>query len=601
MRHSRPRSRAQPPRSGSSRRPTGSAMSRPRRPTRATSTSRGSSGGMARVVNSRIRLLLLCILLAFGALLARASWIATVRASSLSALAQTQTKAPVVLPAGRGTIFDSMGTPLALGEQATTIYADPAEVVRPQAEALQVAGVLGLKPMAVYRALKARGTHFVYIQRKAPPEKATLLAKRKLPGLHFYAEERRMYPQHSVAAQVLGYAGLDNTGLAGLELQLNESLTGTNGSQTLVRDPFGRAISIENVQPPRHGKAVFLTLDSKIQSNAEQVLRETVRKWGAKDATAIVLDPRNGNVLAMAQAPNYDANAFSQAYAHKLTANRAVSDVYEPGSVFKVVTIAGALSEGLVTPRTSFVLPPTIQAADRIIHDAEPRGTETMTVAQILQRSSNVGVDTIAMRLLGEARLKKWMAQFGFGKKTGIDFPGESAGLLPSYWSGSTIGNVPIGQGVSVTPIQLASVYGAIANRGLWVQPHLVDHVQGEKPAAPEKRRILSIAINGELLQMLKGVVSDAGTAASAAIPGYTVAGKTGTAQKPGPHGYEAGKYSATFVGMVPASSPRLVVLVTVDEPHLAIFGGVVAAPAFAQIASFDLQYLEVPPDVGRR
>src|SRR4051812_3891336 len=601
MRLWRPRSRALPPRSESSRQRAGSALSRPRQQTRATSSSRGRSSGMARVVNSRIRLLLLCVLVAFAALLARASWIATVRASSLSAMAQTQTKAPIVLPAGRGTIFDSMGAPLALGEQGTTVDADPAEVARPQYEALVVARTLGLKPVAVYRALKSRGTHFVYIQRKAAPEQATLLARKKLPGLHFYAEERRVYPQRSVAAQVLGYAGLDNTGLAGLELQLNDSLTGTDGSQTLVRDPFGRAISIENVVPPRHGKAVFLTLDSKIQSNAEQVLRATVTKWHAKDATAIVLDPRNGNVLAMAEAPNYDANAFGKAYAHKLTANRAVSDVYEPGSVFKVVTIAGALSEGLVTPRTSFVLPPTIQAADRIIHDAEPRGTETMTVAQILQRSSNVGVDTIAMRLLGETRLKKWMAQFGFGKKTGIDFPGESAGLLPSYWSGSTIGNVPIGQGVSVTPIQLASVYAAIANRGLWVQPHLVDHVQGEKPPAPEKRRILSTTINRELLQMLKGVVSDVGTAASAAIPGYSVAGKTGTAQKPGPHGYEAGKSPATFVGRVRASSPRLVVLVTVDEPHLAIFGGVVAAPAFAQIASFDLQYLEVSPDLGAR
>jgi cell division protein FtsI (penicillin-binding protein 3)/stage V sporulation protein D (sporulation-specific penicillin-binding protein) len=552
---------------------------------------------MARVVNSRIRLLLLCILAVFAALLARAAWIATVRASALSAMAQTQTKAPVILPAGRGTIFDSMGVPLALGEQATTIYADPTEVTRPQYEAIEIARVLGLKPTAVFRALKARGTHFVYIQRKAPPDKATVLAKKKLPGLHFYAEERRMYPQHSVAAQVLGYAGLDNTGLAGLELELNGALTGVNGSQTLVRDPFGRAIAIQNVVPPRHGKAVFLTLDAKIQANAEQVLRATITKWHAKDATAIVLDPRNGNVLAMAQAPNYDANAFSQAYARKITSNRAVSDVYEPGSVFKVVTIAGALSEGLVTPHTSFVLPPTLRVADRIIHDAEPRGTETMTVSQILQRSSNIGVDTIAIRLLGETRLKKWIAQFGFGKATGIDFPGESPGLLPSYWSGSTIGNVPIGQGISVTPIQLASVYGAIANHGLWIQPHLVDHVQGEKPPAPKTRRIVSERVDRELLQMLKGVVSDAGTAAAAAIPGYTVAGKTGTAQKPGPHGYMPGKYSATFVGVVPASNPRLVVLVTVDEPKLAIFGGIVAAPAFAQIASFDLQYLEVPPD----
>jgi cell division protein FtsI/penicillin-binding protein 2 len=534
-------------------------------------------------------------------LLARASWIATVRASSLSRMAVGQATAPVVLPAGRGTIFDSMGVPLALGEQATTVYADPNEVTNPLRESLRIAPLLGLKANAVYRALQTKHTHFVYIARKADPTAATKLAKLKLAGLHFYGEERRMYPQKSVAAQVLGYAGLDNNGLAGLELELNSDLTGRNGSQTLVRDPFGRAISIQNYVPPRHGHSAFLTIDSRIQSDAEQVLRATVSKWHAKDATAIVLDPRSGAILAMAEAPNYDANSFSNAYAHQLTANRAVSDVYEPGSVFKVVTIAGALSEHLVTPQTKFTLPPTIRVADRTIHDAEDRGTETMTVAQILQKSSNVGVDTIAIKYLGESRLKKWIKQFGFGQKTGIDYPGESAGLLPSYWSGSTIGNVPIGQGVSVTPLQLASVYGAIANKGMWVQPHLVDHVQGEEPPTPKTRRILSRQVDHTLVQMLKGVVSDTGTAEAASIPGYTVAGKTGTAQKPGPHGYEAGKYEATFVGMVPAGNPRLVVLVTVDEPHLAIFGGVVAAPAFAQIAAFDLHYLEVPPDQAVR
>ncbi len=552
-------------------------------------------------MNSRIRLLLLCVLLVFGALLARASWIATVRASSLSRLAVGQATAPVVLPAGRGTIFDSMGVPLALGEQATTVYADPSEVTNPLRESLRIASVLGLKPNAVYRALRTPHTHFVYVARKADPTTATKLARLKLAGLHFYGEERRVYPQKSVAAQVLGYAGLDNKGLAGLELELNSDLTGRDGSQTLVRDPFGQAISIRNYVPPRHGRSAFLTIDSRIQSNAEQVLRATVSKWHAKDATAIVLDPRTGAILAMAEAPNYDANSFSSAYSHHLTVNRAVSDVYEPGSVFKVVTIAGALSEHLVTPQTKFTLPPTIRVADRTIHDAEDRGTETMTVAQILQKSSNVGVDTIAIKYLGESRLKKWIKQFGFGQKTGVDYPGESPGLLPSYWSGSTIGNVPIGQGVSVTALQLASVYGAIANKGMWVQPHLVDHVQGEQPPKPKTRRILSRRVDHTLVQMLKGVVSDTGTAEAASIPGYTVAGKTGTAQKPGPHGYEAGKYEATFVGMVPAANPRLVVLVTVDEPQLAIFGGVVAAPAFAQIAGFDLQYLEVPPDQAVR
>jgi cell division protein FtsI (penicillin-binding protein 3) len=330
------------------------------------------------------------------------------------------------------------------------------------------------------------------------------------------------------------------------------------------------------------------------------VLRDTVAEWRAKDATAIVLDPRTGNVLAMAEAPGYDANDFPLAALRKLQRNHAVTDVYEPGSVFKVVTVAGALSDGLVTPETTFDLPYSIHVADRVVHDAEPRGTETMSVAQILQRSSNVGAITIA-ELLGQRRLRHWIHRFGFGRPTGIDFPGESAGLLPSHWSGSTIGNVPIGQGVSVTAVQLAAAYAALANGGVWRQPHLVDHVQGVKPAPIRTRRIVSKKVDHELLTMLKGVVSDNGTAAAAAIPGYTVAGKTGTAQKPSPRGgYAPGKYSATFVGIVPASSPRLVILVTVDEPTRSIFGGIVSAPAFARIAEFDLQYLEVPPDLKR-
>ncbi len=551
---------------------------------------------MPKIVNSRIRLLLLTTVVVFGGLLAREAWIATVRAAPLAAMATAQTKATVPLPAGRGAIFDAVGTPLALGEQATTVYVDPAAVTQPKAEATTAARILGLERGVVLRALTTHGTHFSYVERKAPPDKASLLAKRKLPGFHFYGEERRTYPQASVAAQVLGYAGVDNNGLAGLELELNQELTGIPGQETILRDPFGRAIDVQSVLPARPGKDVFLTIDHRIQANAEQVLRATVAKWHAKDATAIVLDPHTGAVLAMATEPGYDANNYPHAFAKGLTGNRAISDVYEPGSVFKVVTIGGALAEHLVTPHTSFLLPYSIHVADRVVHDAEVRPTERMTVSQILQRSSNVGAVTIARTKLGESRLKDWIQRFGFGRQTGIDFPGESAGLLPPYWSGSTIGNVPIGQGISVTAIQLASVYAAIANGGLWIQPHLVDHVQGVETAAPKHRRILPRPVDRELLAMLKGVVSDAGTGAAAEIPGYTVAGKTGTAQKPGPHGYMAGEYDATFVGMVPAKSPRVVVLVTVDEPHGAYYGGVVAAPAFAQIATFDLQYLEVPP-----
>jgi cell division protein FtsI (penicillin-binding protein 3) len=552
---------------------------------------------MTRVVNSRLRLLLLLIVLAFAGLFARAAWIQTVRASSLAARAQAQTKAVVVLPAGRGTIFDRLGTPLALGEQATTIVADPMQIRRPRYVATVAGKVLGLNASALYPQLANRSRGFVYVERKAPPDKASALARKKLTGLSFYPEERRVYPQKTVAASVLGYAGIDNNGLAGLELELDKQLSGTPGRETVVRDALGSVIDTTNERPARNGHDVFLTIDHTIQAEAEQVLRQTLHTWHAKDATALVLDPRTGAVLAMAMVPGYDANDFPAALGKGLQANHAVTDVFEPGSVFKVVTIAGALSEHLVTPQTEFTLPYSIRVADRVIHDAEVRPTERMTVTQILQRSSNVGAVTIATKLLGERRLKQWIARFGFGQKTGIDFPGESAGLLPSYWSGSTIGNVPIGQGISVTAIQLASVYAALANGGVWIQPHLVDHILGERPRAPRRRRIVSPGVDRELMTMLKGVVSDQGTAAEAAIPGYSVAGKTGTAQKPGPHGYMPGKYVATFVGIVPAGNPRLVVLVSVDEPKGQIYGGLVAAPAFEQIASFDLQYLEVPPD----
>ena len=391
-----------------------------------------------------------------------------------------------------------------------------------------------------------------------------------------------------MAAQVLGFAGVDNRGLGGLELEYDRALTGKAGSETIVKDPLGRAIDVVQETAPRQGRDVQLTLDHTIQSNAEQVLRQTVAASGAKSATAIVLDPRTGGILAMAVEPGYDANQFANVPAAFQT-NRSVVDTYEPGSTFKLVTVAGALSEGLVSPSTAYTLPYSIHVADRVVHDAELRGTERMTVAQILSRSSNVGAITLA-EMLGQERLLSWIKRFGFGRPTGIDYPGESAGILPSYWSGSTIGNVPIGQGIAVTPIQMASAYAAIANRGVWVRPHLAVR------ARLVHRRIVSRTVAAQLSTMLRGVVTS-GTGTSAAIPGYRVAGKTGTAQKPDAHGGYSNRYVASFVGFVPASRPRLVVLVMVDEPHSAIWGGTIAAPAFQQIARFDLQYMGVPPD----
>ncbi len=549
--------------------------------------------------NHRINLLLALLVLVFAGTLARAVWLQVVRGSELAARAKTQHRELIKIPAGRGTIFDRVGVQLAIGEQTTTVYADPSQVRDARALALDAHDILGVSANALYPQLLDKHSHFVYVQRFADPAEALKLQKKNLAGLGFYPEERRTYPQRTVASQVIGYAGVDNTGLGGLELADDKKLAGRPGVETIVRDPFGRSIDIVSAKPEAQGKDVFTSLDHTIQANAEAVLRQTVAKWHAKNAVAVVLDPKTGGVLAMAQAPGYDANN-ANVVPLDLQRNRAVTDTYEPGSTFKLVTVTGVLSEGLVTPTTTFTLPYSIRVADRVVHDAERRGTETMTVAQILARSSNVGAITLAEKL-GEAGLMKWIQRFGFGATTGVDFPGESAGLLLplDQWSGSTIGNFPIGQGIAVTPIQMASAYAAVANGGVWVRPHLVDRVGGRATGPWRRHRILSPTVNAKVKAMLTGVVADVGaTGGAAAIPGYSVAGKTGTAQKPDGHGgYSNYNFDASFVGMVPASKPRLVVLVMVDEPRGSIFGGVVAAPAFASIAKFDLQYLEIPPD----
>jgi len=551
----------------------------------------------ASATNRRIVVLAVFFALLLGTTLARAFWLQGIKGAQYAAMALRQHRETVVVPAGRGTIFDRSGDPLAIGEQAITVYANPRQVVNPREVTLAVSRLLHLDPEQVYPLLADRSKGFVYVERKAEPAKAAALEKRHIPGLGFYPEERRTYPQGRVAAQVLGFAGTDNTGLEGLEKSLDPTLAGKPGSETIVKDPAGRALSVASTRPETPGSNVRLTIDSQIQATAEDVLARTVRQWGAKAATAIVMDPYTGAVLAMAVAPGFNANHFATTRDDRHR-NRAVTDTYEPGATFKLVTISAALQEGLVTPRTSFELAPTIQVADRVIHEAEARGTERMTVAQIVARSSNIGTVTIAERL-GAGRLASWINRYGFGQQTGIDFPGESpAFALPlDQWSGSTIGTVPIGQGISVTPLQMARAYSAIANGGRLVTPHLVDRVGGRTVEHGPGRRVVSGKVSKEMLSMLRGVVLE-GTCTAAAIPGYTVAGKTGTAAKVDPNGhYSTTNYVASFVGMVPATKPRLVIMAMVDEPRGAIWGGVVAAPAFQQIARFCLQHLEVPPD----
>ena len=557
----------------------------------------------ARVSNRRIRLLLGAFVVIFAGVLARAVWLQAVQAGTLEQMAMRQQRETDTIPAGRGTIYDRNGEPLAIGEQATTVFADPRQVKDARAVAVAAAQILRVDPNELYPQLADRSRRFVYVRRKADPAAAARLQNENLAGVGFYSEERRTYPQGTVAAHVLGFAGMDNNGLEGLEKRLDRELVGKPGSQTIVRDPVGRAIDVVEVKPERQGDEVFLTIDHRLQANAEDVLRRTVERWDAAGAHAIVLEPQTGRVLAMAVAPAFDANRFGSV-APEYRKNRAVTDVYEPGSTFKVVTVAAALSEKLVTPTTRFTLPYKIQVSDRVIREPEWRPNRRMSVSEILSQSSNVGTITLAQKVSRtEVGMSGWIERFGFGQQTGIDFPGESPGIVvpPERWSGSTIGNLPLGQGIGVTGLQMATAYGAIANGGILRRPHLVESVGGKRADLGPGRRIVSRTVAAQVMTMLRGVVAaDGGTGALAAIPGYTVAGKTGTAAKPERGGYSTTRYVASFVGVVPAKEPRLVVLVAVDEPKGVIWGGVVAAPAFADIATFALQYLEIAPDAAR-
>ncbi len=547
--------------------------------------------------NRRIVVLAGVFMTLLAVALGRAVWLQAVKGPELAAMALRQHRETVVVPAGRGTIFDRNGEPLAIGRQATTVYANPRQVDNPRALTLAIGKALDAEPGVVYPLLVDRSRGFVYVARKADPLKAEVLEKLGFAGLGFYPEELRTYPQGPVAAQVLGFAGLDNKGLEGLERSLEKVLAGRPGSQTIVKDPFGRALDVVSTRTESPGRNVRLTIDQHVQANAEEVLQETVRRWGASAASAIVMDPYSGSILAMAVAPRFNANRFPTTRADRRR-NRAVTDTYEPGSTFKLVAIAAALQEGAVSPTTSFLLPPRLKVADRVIRESHTRGTQRMTVKQIVEYSSNIGTITIAQRL-GEGRMASWIDRFGFGRETGIEFPGESPGFaLPlGEWSGSTIGTVPIGHGIAVTPIQMARAYAAIGNGGVLVRPRLIDRIDGQPVAESQRRRIVSRAVSERVLAMLRGVVVE-GTGREAAIPGYTVAGKTGTAAKIDPDGrYSTSRYVASFVGLVPATKPRLVVMVMVDEPRGNFYGGVVAAPAFREIARFNLQHLEIAPD----
>jgi cell division protein FtsI (penicillin-binding protein 3) len=551
-----------------------------------------------KTINGRIGLLFAAFLVLLSLAAVRAIYFAAIKGPSLRRAATDQQASDVKVPAPRGTISDRNGVDLAVSEPAFDVAADPLLIKAPLDVARQLAGPMRQSVERVMEKLSRRDSGFVYLARDLPSARATAIQRLKIDGLEFIPAGHRAYPRGSLASQVLGTVGTDGEGLAGLEYSEDRVLRGRDGHRHLVKDALGQAISLTEDRQSRAGTDLQLTLDAGIQDKVEHVLAGVGRTFTPRGATALVLDPNSGQLLAMANWPPADAADLGSApeYARQ---NRAVSAAYEPGSTFKAFTVAGALQDGLVGTGTTFDLAPEIQVADRTIHEGHDRGYERLTTGDILAQSSNVGAVTIGLRE-GSTRFDQWVRQFGFGASTGSVLPGEQTGIVPrlDQYSGSSMGNLPIGQGLAVTPLQMAAAYAAIANGGILRKPQLVLR-KGGKPVKPDRgRRVISPATSDSLRQMLEGVLEPGGTASAVSIPGYQLAGKTGTANKPDPvtGGYSDTKFVASFIGFAPARRPKLLVAVMVDEPHGSYSGAAVAAPAFQQIAAFALPYLGIAP-----
>ena len=550
-----------------------------------------------RLIDRRLGLIFCLFVLLFSFALARAAWLQGVRGGELRADARSQQVTTLEVPGERGRVLDRNGKVLAVSEDAATVVATPYQVADPEATATRLAAALPVTETEIAEALSDREAGFAYLARKVGIDEADEVEKLDIEGVSTLPDSRRLYPQGELASQVIGAVGAENQGLTGLEQAEDETLGGASGLQEVIHDARGEPISFDTVSPPSVGDDIRITIDAAIQDRAEEALAETGEHFEASGATAVVMDPRDGDVLAMANWPGYDPSDLESASEEELS-NRATGFTYEPGSTFKAFTVGAALEEGLVSPNTSFHLPSTIKVADREIEEAHARPPIDATVSEILAQSSNVGAVTVGLEVGGE-RFDEWVRRLGFGEPTGIEFPGEEQGIVPELedYSGSTMGNLPIGQGLSVTPLQMAAAYSVIANGGVLRRPRLISGAGGEPlPADAEGVRVYSERTAAQLRRMLEGVLEPGGTAAAVEVPGYDLAGKTGTAEKAVDGGYSKTDYVASFVGFAPAENPQLLVAVMVDEPTYVHTGAEVAAPVFGQIAEFALPYLGISP-----
>jgi cell division protein FtsI/penicillin-binding protein 2 len=550
------------------------------------------------MIDRRIGLLFACFLGLFSIVVVRATWIQGVQGAGLSADAHSQQTETVTLPGQRGRILDRKGNELAVSEDAADVIATPYQVQDPVNAARRLSPLLNVPEDDILKALADRSSGFAYLARRVDLSTAERVRKLDIAGISTLPDSRRVYPEGDLASQVIGTVGTDNQGLTGLEASQESLLGGADGERQVVLDGLGKEIERNTLKSPEQGGDLRLTLDAGLQAETERVLAGVAQTYRPAGATAIVMDPRSSQILAMANWPQIDPSDPGSASPEALR-NMATGFTYEPGSTFKAFTVAGALEEHLVTPSTVFDLAPTIQVADRTIEESHERGPVSLSVADILAQSSNVGAVTIGLEL-GKERFDEWIRRFGFGRPTGVAYPGEEQGIVPelSQYSGSTMGNLPIGQGLSVTPIQMAAAYAAIADGGVLRTPRLILDENGQPVHAPRGHRVISKQAAAQIRVMLEGVLAPGGTASEVSVPGYTLAGKTGTAQVAVDGGYSDTQFVASFVGFAPAEDPQLLVAVVVDQPTQgSYYGGVVAAPAFGEIAKFALPYLGIPPD----
>ncbi|MBI2988777.1 MAG: transpeptidase family protein [Deltaproteobacteria bacterium] len=556
-------------------------------------------------IRFRLAIAGLFFLVMFLAVLVRAFQLQILQGEKLKRLGERQhLKEWIVLPK-RGTILDRAGEPLALSLEVQSVYARPRRIKEPERVAQSLAQALGLDQAELQQKLKTEKP-FVWLKRQITPKEAETIRALNLEGVGMSSEPNRYYPQGQLAGQVVGFVGRDSQGLEGIELYYDSYIRGESGSPVIERDALGRRVlarGVEEIQIPP-GADIHLTVDTSIQHLAEKQLEATVAKYRARAGIAVVVEPFTGEVLALANYPFFNPNNFARQSSRQWR-NRAVTDSFEPGSTFKTILAAAVLEEGVVGKEDLFYCEfGKYSYAGRTIHDTHEYGW--LPFYKIIQYSSNIGVTKVAEKLKKE-RYFKYIERFGFGHLTGIDMPGEAAGMArrPDSWSPIDLATHAFGQGIAVTPIQLVMAYGAVANGGILMRPFVVRRVvapDGEVLVANQPhvvRRVVSEKSARLLTAILKGVVSDGGTGLMASVEGFEVAGKTGTAEKPDlvHGGYSGRKRVASFIGFVPADDPRLVLLVIVDEPEGSVYGGVVAAPAFRNIASGALRYLGIVPD----